>query len=106
MFSEAIEAFQVEKTNFSLFVADNLEKLLSQQYDHEKKKKFSKWLEKMDELDFHNRTRSFFKELRKKHNIHQKAGPIIYSSGNLSGNFDNTLTRFSPVDETLFNRHE
>ena len=37
-FSEAIEALQVDKTNFSLFVADNLEKLLNQQYEHEKKR--------------------------------------------------------------------
>ena len=43
-FSVAIAALQVDRTNFSLFVADNLEKLLNQQYEHEKKKRFSEWL--------------------------------------------------------------
>ena len=101
-FSEALATLQVDRTNFSLFVADNLEKLLNQQYEHEKKKKFSEWREKMDELDFQNRTRSFFNELRKKHNTHQKAGPIIDSSGNLSRNFDNTLKNWTKCYKNLY----
>ena len=101
-FSVAIADLQVDRTNFSLFVADNLEKLLNQQYEHEKKKRFSEWLEKMDELDFRNRTRSFFNELSKKHNIHQKAGPIIDSSGNLSRNFDDTLKNWTEYYKNLY----
>ena len=101
-FSEAISTLQADWTDFSLFVADNLEKLLNHQYEHEKEKRFSEWLGKMDELDFHNRTRSFFNELRRKHNIHQKSGPIIDSSGNLSSNFNDTLKNWTEYYKNLY----
>ena len=56
----------------------------------------------MDELDFHNRTRSFFNELRRKHNIHKKAGPIIDSSGNLSRNFEDKFKNWNEYYKNLY----
>ena len=62
---------------------DNLEKLLNAQYEHEKAAKTATWLNKLNVLDFQNRTRAFFSELRKKYNISQKAGHITDSGGAL-----------------------
>ena len=50
-----------------------LEKLLITQHEHEERVRFYEWLEKMNDLDFYKRTRSFFSELRKRHKISQKA---------------------------------
>ena len=62
-FSNAVETLQSEKSQFSLFAVENLEKLLSSHYEIEEKEKTSKWLKKMNDLDFQNRTRTFFSEL-------------------------------------------
>ena len=79
-FSNAIVCMQEEKTEFSIFVVDNLEKLLNTQYEYEEEPRVSKWLEKMNKLDFNNRTRAFFSELRKRHNVTQVSEPIVNCS--------------------------
>ena len=63
-FCNAISTMVREKTDFSIFIVNNLEKLLSSQYNIEKDLKFNVWLKKMNDLDFHNRTRTFFSEIR------------------------------------------
>ena len=50
---------QKEKSEFSIFVVNNLEKLLSSQDEHEENETTLRWLEKMNEHDFYNRTRIF-----------------------------------------------
>ena len=101
-FSDAIAVMQEEKSDFSLFTVDNLEKLLISQHEHEERVRISEWLKKMNELDFHKRTRSFFSELRKRHNISQKARPIFDGSGNLSNNFDETLKNWTEYYKNLY----
>ena len=101
-FSKAIETMQKDKTNFSLFAVDNLEKLLITQYEHEKKKAFADWLRKMNTLDYSKRTRTFFNELRKRHNVRQNAGPIINSLGVLSNNFNETLENWTEYYRNLY----
>ena len=101
-FSEAIKCMQQEKSEFSFFVLDNLEKLLTTQYAHEEEVRVTKWLEKMNSLDFCNRTRIFFSELRKRHNVAQKAGPIVDCSGILSRNFDETLANWTEYYKKLY----
>ena len=81
-FSSAIATLQRDKTQFSLFVVENLERLLSSQYEKEEKYKTSKWLEELNELDFLNRTRTFFQELRKRHKVRENFVPIRDNSGN------------------------
>ena len=56
----------------------------------------------MDNLDYCKRTRVFFSELRKKHNVHRKAGPIIDFSGALSKNFDETLANWAECYKKLY----
>ena len=101
-FSDAIAVMQEEKSDFSLFTVDNLEKLLISQREHEERVRISEWLKKMNDLDFYKRTRSFFSELRKRHNISQKARPIIDGSGNLSNNFDETLKNWTVYYKNLY----
>ena len=101
-FSEAISTMQRDRTDFSLFAVDNLEKLLNIQYEHERKNKFADWLGKMDTLDFGKRTKTFFNELRKRHNVRKKAGPIIDSFGALSKNFNETLENWTEYYKNLY----
>ena len=96
-FSNAIATLQREKSQFSLFAAENLEKLLNYQYEKDKKAKTAKWLSKMNDLDFHNRTRTFFSELRKRHKATENSAPIIDSSGVISTNIDETLSNWAEL---------
>ena len=80
----------------SIFVVDNLEKLLSSQHEHEENQRTPRWLEKMNDHDFYNRTRIFFLELREKHQVIQRATPIIDSS-TISKNINETLKKLGRV---------
>ena len=102
MFSDAIVIMQEKKTEFSYFVVDNLEKLLNLQYDHEEKARISEWIQNMNGFDFSNRTRLFFSELRKRHNVTHKAGPIFDSLGTLSKNFNETLKNWIEYYKNLY----
>ena len=51
----------------------------------------SKWLKEMNDLDFLNRTRTFFLKLRKKHKVRENFVPIIDKAGTVSKNIDQTL---------------
>ena len=101
-FIEAIAIMQEEKSDFSFFAADNLEKLLISEFQHEERGRTSEWLRKMNELDFYNRTRTFFSELRNRHNITQKAALIIDSSGILSKNFNQNLKNWTEYYKKLY----
>ena len=101
-FSRSVEAMERESSAFSFFVADNLEKLLCSQYKHEKKKRFSIWLKKLDDLDFKGRTREFFTEIRKKHMTREEAGPICNRYGKLSDNLTDTLKNWKEYYQTLY----
>ena len=75
-FRYAMNNMMREKSNFSVFVADHLEKLLYAQHKAEKASNFNKWLARMNDLDFKKWTRTFFKELRRKFRVPELAGPI------------------------------
>ena len=81
---------------------DNLEKLLGTQYQYEEEIRSTAWLQKLNSLDFSNRTRDFFSELRKRHNVTQKARPIIDCSGTLSENFDDALDNWTEYYKKLY----
>ena len=72
----ALEAMKKEKTAFSFFVADNLEKLLNYQYNLENDRKFSTWIRKMNNLDYQNRTRGFYSEIRRMQRPKEEPVPI------------------------------
>ena len=101
-YSEAIASMQKEKTEFSYFVVDNLEKLLKTQYEREEEVRVTKWLQKMNNLDFGNRTRVFFSELRKRHNVSQQPCPIVDCSGKLSNSLDQTLGNWAEYYKKLY----
>ena len=90
-FYRAIDNLKKYKTPFSIFVADNIEKLLCSQYKKEKNNRFSIWLRKMNDLDFQNRTRTFFAEIRKKHSVKVESGPIYNRNGIRSESLNSTL---------------
>ena len=50
-----------EKSDFSVFVADHLEKLLYAQHKEEETSKLNKWIARMNDLDFKKRTRTFLR---------------------------------------------
>ena len=75
-FYAAIRRMIQDRSDFSTFNAQLLEKLLYDEYELDRKTSFSNWISKMNELDFQKRTRSFFSELRKKHKIDEQSGPI------------------------------
>ena len=84
-----------EKSDFSVFVADHIEKLLYSQHKKEETSKLNKWLARMNELGFKKRTRTFFKELHRKFRVAELAGTIQNSSGILSRNLPETLKNWS-----------
>ena len=101
---DAIAVMQKEKSDFSFFTVDNLEKLLISQHEHEERVRTSQWLKKLTILIFISvlSTKEFFTELRKRHNICLTARPIFDSSGNLSKNFDDTLKNWSEYYKNLY----
>ena len=105
-FSSAIATLQRDKTQFSLFAVENLERLLSSQYEKEEKYKNSKWLEELNELDFLNRTRAFFQELRKRHKVRENFVPIRDNSGVLSNNVDETLENWAEYYKKLYSSND
>ena len=71
-------------------------------HQYEEEIRTTAWLQKLNSLDFSNRTRAFFSELRKRQNVAQKAGPIIDCSGTLSDNFDDTLKNWTEYYKKLY----
>ena len=59
-FCNAISTMVRDKTDFSIFIVNYLEKVLSSRYNIEIDLKLNVWLKKMSVLDFHNRTRTYF----------------------------------------------
>ena len=58
-FRDAINNMMREKSDFSVFVADHLEKLLYAQHKKEETSKLNKWIARMNDLDFKKHTRFF-----------------------------------------------
>ena len=101
-FSKAVKILQRDKSQFALFVVGNLEKLINSQYEKEEEEKMSKWLKEMNDLDFLNRTRTFFIKLRKKHKVRENFVPIIDKAGAISKNIDQTLINWAEYYEKLY----
>ena len=74
-YSIAIEDMNRDRSEFSYFVAENLEKLIDRQYKHEKDGRFSTWLRKMNDLDYRNRARAFFTEIRSTRKLREEPSP-------------------------------
>ena len=72
------------------------------QYRKENDYKFSVWLRKMNDLDLHNRTRTFFVEIRKRHKVNDEIGPIRNRDGTLSENVSDTLKNWSEFYQNLY----
>ena len=101
-YSLALEAMENENSNFSYFVADNIEKLLNYQYKHEKDSKFSTWIRKMNDLDFQNRTRVFFSEIRSRQKLDEQPVPIRNLDGKLSDSLEETLKNWTEYYKNLY----
>ena len=90
-FRAALNRMQSDRSDLSVFNANLCEQLLYTQYKVDKESTFSKWLDKVNMLDYNKRTRAFFFELRRKHKNTDLVGPINDSLGMLSWNLDGTL---------------
>ena len=101
-FCKAVSTMIKEKSAFSVFAVDNLEKLLISQHKIEKDRRFKIWLQKMNDLDFHNRTRAFFSEIRSKYSRNEEMGPIYNKDGELSSNTSETLENWSEYYKNLY----
>ena len=101
-FKNAIETMKNKRSDFSIFVVSHLEKLLYAQQKLEQNNKFKRWLNKMNELDFQKRTRSFLSKLRKKYRTDEQSGPIINKFGILSRNLPETLKNWSDFYSELY----
>lgn len=101
-YSEALVNLNIERSEFSYFVADNLEKLLNEQFRLEKNRKFSIWLRKMNDLDFQSRTRAFFAEIRSRQQTREEPVPILGKDGTLSDNLQDTLKNWTEYYENLY----
>ena len=101
-YSIAIENMNKDRSEFSYFVAGNLEKLIDMQYKHEKDGRFSTWLRKLNDLDFQNRTRAFFTEIRSRQKLREEPVPILDTNGTLSDNLKETLDNWSEYYKNLY----
>ena len=61
-----------------------LEKELYTQWTENQQRKFSKWLGKLNTLDYYKATRTFFAELKSKNTNSENFGPIVDKKGKLS----------------------
>ena len=101
-FRKAIDNVMRKKSDFSIFVADHLEKLLYAQDKAEKATKFNEWIAKMNDLDFQKRTRLFFSKLHRKFKPVEQVGPSIDKLGNLSRNLSETLKNWTDFYSELY----
>ena len=91
-----------EKSDFSIFVADHLEKLLHAQHKADKIFKFNRWIAKLNDLDFQKRTSTFFHELHLMYKAVELVGPIKNRFGILSRNLSETLENWTSFYSDLY----
>ena len=75
---------------------------MTKEYYKTKNGQFSQWLEKLNNLDYRKRTRTFFRELRSRLRNTENFGPIIDSSGNLSRNWTECLQNWANFYASLY----
>ena len=56
----------------------------------------------MNDLDFQNRTRTFFSEIRRKYSNKEETGPIKNKQGTLSDNVNDTLKNWTEFYKDLY----
>ena len=56
----------------------------------------------MNELDYYNRTNTFFTDLYKRHKVSESFAPIIDSSGAISKDIDETLKNWTEYYKKLY----
>ena len=91
-----------QKSDLEIFRLQNLEHLMRVEYYRVKNGQFSKWLGKLSKLDYKRRTRTFFRELRKKQKETEHFGPIKDSSGKLSKSWTESLDNWATFYELLY----
>ena len=76
--------YQRYKNDLFLARLQILHKLLIDQDILDQHQKYAEWVSKLNKLDYHRATRSFFAELKSKNKTSEHFGPIINASGDLS----------------------
>ena len=77
---------------------------MSKEYYRAKNQQFSRWLGKLNTLDYSRRARTFFRELGRKQCDSENFGPISDGSGNLSLNWTECLENWASFYASLYKR--
>ena len=97
----ATRRFQEEKSDLSLFLLQQLQKSLIEQYRLDETERFHLWLTKLNRLDHARSTREFYSQLNWKHGD-SSPGPIKNASGELSGSWSECLTNWRNFYASLY----
>ena len=100
----ATKSSQEEKTDLSLFLLQQLQRTLVEQYRSDESNQFHLWLTKLNSLDYAGSTREFYARLKWKNNNYSapEPGPIQDSSGKLSTSWSQCLANWSEFYSTMY----
>ena len=79
-----------------------VENMMKREYYRAKTEQFSRWLANLNTLDFQRRTRTFFRDLRKRQRSSENYGPIKDSSGKLSQSWFESLETWATFYTSLY----
>ena len=83
-----------------------MEKELYKQCEIEKQMKWAQWIKKLNALDYHKATRSFYAEVRGKCLEEEELGPIVNGEGTLSTTLEECLENWRNFYEKLYSTPE
>ena len=98
----AKNVFLKTKSDLSLFLLRQLQKLLVDQYKSEETEHFNLWLAKLNRLDNKGRTRLFYRTLKWKENDCSTIGPVKDKHGKLSSSWMECLTNWKNFYARLY----
>ena len=79
-----------------------LEKELYTQWENNQHRKFARWLDKLNTLDYHKATRTFYAEMRSKSRDSEHFGPIVDKQGQLSTSLEQCLENWRQFYADLY----
>ena len=94
--------FKTESTDMNLMKLRRAHNELLMVWKVEKQKSFTKWLAKLNKLNYQRATRSFFSELKNRHKRPEIFGPIENSAGKISRSLVECLKNWSDFYSDLY----
>ena len=94
--------FKTESSGMNLLKLKRAHNELLKAWKVEKQKGFTKWLAKLNKLNYQRATRSFFSELKNRHKRPEIFGPIENSAGKISRSLVECLKNWSDFYSDLY----